>query len=195
VKLVTRASTALKRCPGRMNNRVAPSYGETSSGPEGLPAAVSRVRTLVVPTAMIRPACWRVRLINSAALGLSWHHSEWMACSSGVSSVTGAKVSRPTCRVRDAWLMPASDNSAKRRGVKCSPAVGQLQSQDWRHTRSGIALDPAGVREYMAARVRARRLPGKLPQALQNVATGGASQFAHHLRLRPSLNLDPHTLA
>ncbi len=41
-------------------------------------AADSSVRTLVVPTATIRPPCRRVALICSAASGESSHHSVWI---------------------------------------------------------------------------------------------------------------------
>ena len=87
-------------------------------------AALSMVRTLVVPTAMTRPPRCFVWLIKAALSALTSHHSVWILCSSGEVSVTGAKVSRPTCSVTRVKFTPYAAILSMSQGVKCSPAVG-----------------------------------------------------------------------
>src|SRR5574340_1202207 len=84
----------------------------------------SIVRTEVVPTAITLPPACLVLLISSAVSEVTSHHSVWILCSSGSASVTGEKVSSPTCNVTLPNLTPYCSSDCINAGVKCSPAVG-----------------------------------------------------------------------
>ena len=94
--------------------------------PEKLPvwAQDSSVRTVVVPTAMMRPPRWRQRSSAArVASGISYH-SLCIWWSARFSVFTGWKVPAPTCSVTLARSMPRSARRASTASSKCSAAVG-----------------------------------------------------------------------
>ena len=56
----------------------------------------SSARTVVVPTATMRPPCSRAARIAAAAASLTSNHSSSIACSRGSSAVMGRNVPGPT---------------------------------------------------------------------------------------------------
>jgi hypothetical protein len=70
-KLVRRQSTARKMWPGRMKSDVGPDQGASVPAP----AAVSSVRTAVVPTAMTLPPRSRAAATAATVSGGHSHHS------------------------------------------------------------------------------------------------------------------------
>lgn len=78
----------------------------------------SNVRTVVVPTAMIRFPD-RLALLRAAAVsGVSSSHSRCMVWFSIVSAFTGSKVPRPTCNVTKCCSIPFFFSFSSSSGVK-----------------------------------------------------------------------------
>lgn len=103
-----------------MNSSVDPLNG--AKRPER--AAVSSVRTLVVPTATVRPPAALLVSIAATAEGPIGSHSLCIGCSAIVSVAMGRNVSSPTCSVTRAIATPWASMRRSSSPVKCSPAVG-----------------------------------------------------------------------
>jgi hypothetical protein len=114
------ASTTWNRYPGRMKSRLSPRKGTI----EPAAAAVSRLRTLVVPTATTRPPAARAARMRAQAASSTSSHSACISCSSMRDTRTGWKVPAPTCRVMWTVPTPASARRSSIASSKWSPAVG-----------------------------------------------------------------------
>ncbi len=104
-----------------MKRRVVPAAGATRPS---VAAHVSRVRTLVVPTATTLPPR---RLAASTAAEVSSpreYSSGWISCSSTSPVRIGEKVPYPIDRVSLAVETPARPSWSTISGSKCRPAVG-----------------------------------------------------------------------
>ena len=134
-----------------MNLLVTPADGVTVPSSA---AHVSRVRTLVVPTATTRPPP-RAALISAAVSGGNRYGSGWIPNASTSSVRIGEKVPYPTDRVTRATPTPAVASSPRRSSSKWRPAVGAatepgfLANTVWYRTASSfIAGSPRRRRMY-----------------------------------------------
>ena len=98
-----------------MNFRVVPPDGDTVPSSA---AHVSRVRTLVVPTATTRPPRPRAAPISAAVSGGNRYRSGWIPYASTSSVRIGEKVPYPTDRVTRATPTPAVASSPRRSSSK-----------------------------------------------------------------------------
>ena len=119
-KLVTSTSTTRNLKPGVM--KISVSRLPACSAPDK--AADSSARSVVVPTATMRPPAARVRATASTVPAGTSNHSLCIACSARFSVRTGWKVPAPTCSVTLALATPRCFSAASRVSSKCSAAVG-----------------------------------------------------------------------
>ena len=91
-------------------------------------AAVSSVRTTVVPTASTR----RAERIRLQASGSTRYHSPCIRWSATRSTVTGRNVPSPTRSSTRTSSAPAAANRSSRAGVRWRPAVGAATEPGWR---------------------------------------------------------------
>jgi hypothetical protein len=108
---------------------VSPSKG--LSRPSG-PAALSKRRSEVEPTATTRPPFARAPSIASAAAAVKTPVSACILCSSAASVLTGRNVPAPTCKVTAMRRMPRASSAASMASVKCNPAVGAATAPSFR---------------------------------------------------------------
>ncbi len=104
-KFVSSPSTTRQAYPGWMRSRVSPL--EAGRGPARCgSAALSRARTVVVPTATTGAPRARARAIASAAAGVTTYRSACIGWSSRSCTCTGWNVPSPTCSVIVAISQP-----------------------------------------------------------------------------------------
>ena len=118
MKLVTTASTARNRAGGRMKIRVSPLPARTRPSSS---AALSSVRTVVVPTAQTRPPSARARACASAVISGIVNRSSCITCSAGSSTSTGLNVPAPTCSTTSARFTPALGDRGEQLGREVQP--------------------------------------------------------------------------
>ena len=117
---MTSRSTTRNVKPGVMKMSVSPVAGN-SAPPR---AADSSDRTVVVPTATMRPPAARVARMASTVSAPTSYHSLCMRCSAMRATRTGWNVPAPTCSVTRAVRTPRSASAARTPSSKCSAAVG-----------------------------------------------------------------------
>ncbi len=105
-------------------------------------AAVSRLLTTVVPTAITRPPAARVSLMASQVASGTARYSSCISCRSMSSTRTGWKVPAPTCNVTKAWRMPprleCGENIRRR---NAGPRWAPRPLPSCAHTRSDSVRD------------------------------------------------------
>lgn len=127
-KFVMIASTTLKSYGGDMNSFVSPVWGVRFR----CFAIVSRVLTVVVPTAMMRLFFAMASLMILAFFSSSEYVSLCMSWSARLSAVTGLNVPAPTWRVTYASWAPFCFIFSRSWSVKWRPAVGAAMAPVWR---------------------------------------------------------------